>query len=212
MKLLTRCIYAFLFMGISLSLDASVEPTVSIRCQKGQSFSLHLKGMKNEAYNIKLSDESGFVLINESVEDQDDYLKFFNLKKLPAGSYIIRIESERKISLQTISINNRKLSIKTSAKKEIYKPTVKFENPYLDLNMIHFEDDGVAMLIKDKKGYVLHKDKIFLTGSITKRFIVSALPVGNYIVEINTNNYSFEQEFSINADNKVNLSPLITGE
>ena len=78
--------------------------------------------------------------------------------------------------------------------------------------MIHFEDDGVAMLIKDKKGYVLHKDKIFLTGSITKRFIVSALPVGNYIVEINTNNYSFEQEFSINADNKVNLSPLITGE
>lgn len=199
-------------MGVSLSLNASVEPTVSIRCQKGQSFSLHLKGMKNETYTIKFSDESGFVFINESVEDQEDYLKFFNLKKLPAGNYIIRIEGERKISLQTISISNRKVSIKTSAKKEIYKPSVKFENPYLDLNMLHFENDGVAMIIKDKKGYVLHKDKIFLTGSITKRFVVTALPTGDYIVEINTKNYSFEQEFSINAADKLNLNPRITRE
>lgn len=199
-------------MGGSLSLEASVEPTVSIRCQKDQSFSLHLKDMKNERFNIQLSDESGFVFINESVEDQDDYLKFFNLKKLPAGNYMLRVENELKISLQTISINNRKLSIKTSAKKEIYKPSVKFKNPYLDLNMLHFENDGVAMTIKDKQGYVLHKENIFLSGSITKRFVVTALPYGDYVVEINTKHYSFEQEFSISQANKLNAPPQITGE
>lgn len=210
MKLLTRCFAALLFMSFSLILNASVDPTVSIRCQKGQSISLHLKGMKNEAYTIKLSDQFGFVLINEKVEDQDDYLKFFNLKKLPTGDYIMRIENERKISLQTISIRNRKLSIQTSTKKEIYKPSVKFEYPNLDLNMLHFDDNGVGMVIKDKRGYVLHKDKFFLTGSITKRFMVTTLPAGDYIVEISTENYSFEQEFSISVDNKLNLSAPMT--
>lgn len=213
MKLLTRCFYALIFIGSSLILNAGIEPTVSIRCQKEQSLSLHLKGMKNETFNIKLSDEFGYTFINENVKDQDDYLKFFNLEKLNTGNYLIRIENERKIFLQTIRINNKKISIKTSDKKEIYKPTVNFKYPNLDLNMLHFEEKGVDIAIKDKSGYVLHKDEVFSTGSITKRFKITALPFGDYTFEIRTNNYTFEQKFSIDSKNQLNvLRPLISGE
>ena len=95
MKLLTRCMYALLLMAFSMTLDASVEPTISIRSQKGQSFSLHLKGMNNETYNVLLKDKNGYVLLREKVKGQEDYLKFYNLKNLPAGEYKLSIENDR---------------------------------------------------------------------------------------------------------------------
>ncbi len=122
MKLLTRCMYALLFMGFSMTLNASVEPTISIRSQKGQSFSLHLKGMNNETYNVLLRDKNGYVLLKEKVKGQDDYLKFYNLKNLPAGEYQLSIENNQKIVQQNIKIRNQKVAIDPAEKKEIQKP------------------------------------------------------------------------------------------
>lgn len=203
MKLLSKCFFALVFMGCSLCLKAGVEPEVSIRSQRGQSFSLHLKDINKETLDIQLSDQFGFVLINEKVKDQDDYLQFYNLKKLATGNYTMRIESERKIILQPIHVNHEKESIDISAKKEIYKPSVKFEYPNLDLNMLHLEEGTVNIKIIDKIGYNLYEDELFTTGSIGKRLKVTTLPAGDYIFEVWTKNYTYEQTFSIGSDNKI---------
>ena len=135
------------------------------------------------------------------MEDQEDYLKFYNLKKLATGNYLMRVESERKIILQPIHVNQEKKSIEMSAKKEIYKPAVNFAYPNLDLNMLHFEESSVDIRIIDKIGYILHEDELFTTGSIGKRFRVTTFPPGDYIFEVRTKNYTYEQAFSISSDN-----------
>ncbi len=208
MKLVLKCFFVLVFMGCSLFLKAADEPVVSIRSQKGLSFSLHLKDMNKEAFDIQLSDQFGFVLTNEKVKDQEDYLKFYSLKQLATGHYTMRIESERKVILQSIYVNKKKKSIEMSAKKEIYKPTVKFEYPNLDLNMMHFEEGAIGIRIKDKAGHLLHKEELLITGSINQRFRVTALPAGDYIFEIRTRNYIHEQAFSINSDRKLHLTSL----
>jgi len=134
MKLQTRSICVLLFMGISLILNASVEPTVSIRKQKGQSFSIHLKDMKNETFNIQLVDKNGLVLLNKKVKDQNDYLKFFNLKNLPVGNYKLRIENDRKIILQDINVFKERLTIDPATKRELIKPTIKKSQAAIDAN------------------------------------------------------------------------------
>lgn len=208
MKLFQKCVFALVFIGCSFILKASVEPEVSIRNQRGQSFSLHLKSMNKETFDIQLSDQFGFALINEKVKDQDDYLKLYNLQELPTGNYTMRIESERKIILQPIYVHQEKKSIEMSAKKEIYKPAVKFEYPNLDLNMLHFEEDAVDIRVVDKIGNTLYKNKLFTTGSINERFKVTTFPVGDYTFEIRTKNYTYEQEFSISPDNKLQTKPV----
>ena len=104
MQLLRRSIYVLFFMSSSLLLNASVEPSVSIRSQKGQSFSLRLKDMNNETHHIKLIDKKGYVFLNEQIEDQNEYVKLFNLKNLPTGNYRLEIESDYKIILQDIVV------------------------------------------------------------------------------------------------------------
>ncbi len=208
MKLLSKCFFALVFMSCSLFLKAGVEPEVSIRSQRGQSFSLHLKNMNKETFDIQLKDQFGIVLINKKVEDQDDYLQFYNLKKLPTGNYTMRIESERKITFQPIHVNHEKKSIEMSTKKEIYKPTLKFEYPNLDLNMLHFEEGAVGIKIRNKIGSPLYEDEFFTTGSIGKRFIVTTFPAEDYIFEIRTKNYTYEQTFSISQDNKIQKANL----
>ena len=201
MKLLQKCVFALVFLGCSFILKAGVEPSVSIRSQKGESFSLHLIDMNKEPFDIQLSDQFGVILIKEKVKDQDDYLKFYNLKELATGNYTMRIESDRRIIFQPILFNKENRSIEISAKKEIYKPALKFVYPHLDLNMLHFEEGTVDIRILDKVGYTLYKDELISEGSITKRYGVTTLPAGNYLFLISTKDYTYEQAFSISSDN-----------
>ncbi|MEZ4935641.1 MAG: hypothetical protein R2788_26340 [Saprospiraceae bacterium] len=122
MNFLKKCVFALLFMGFALVSNASDEPTVSIRSQKGQSFSLHLKGINNETFNVELTDKQGYVLLSEKVKGQDDYLRFYDLKNLPAGTYQLRIENEHQIILQTIEVSKQQVTIDAGNKKEIAKP------------------------------------------------------------------------------------------
>ena len=204
MQLLRRGIYALFFMSFSLLLNATVEPSVSIRSQKDQSFSLRLKDMNNEPHHIKLIDQEGYVLLNESIEDQDEYVKLFNLKNLPTGNYRLAIESDYKLILQDINVLRQQLTVDFTSKREFYKPTIRYVTPHLDLNMIYFEDDIISLIIRDENNQIAFKETIQKKGSINKRFDISILSTGTYFVEIKTEQYTTEQEFSIKAANKIN--------
>ena len=149
MKLLKRCVYALLFMGVSLTVNASDEPSVSIRSQKGQTFSLHLKSMNNETHHIKISDKKGFVLLDEKVKHEEDYLKLFNLKNLPAGNYWLRIENDKSVVLQEINISEQKLTVDPANKKEILKPAkAKMKTAGQQTKMRTVNDKAIANRIK----------------------------------------------------------------
>ncbi len=203
MQLLRRSIYVLFFMSSSLLLNASVEPSVSIRSQKGQSFSLRLKDMNNETHHIKLIDKKGYVFLNEQIEDQNEYVKLFNLKNLPTGNYRLEIESDYKIILQDINVLKQQLTVDFTSKREFYKPTIRYAAPHLDLNMIYFGDGTINLVIRDENNQIAFKENLNKKGSINKRFDTSILSAGNYFVEIETNQYTIEQEFSIKSDNKI---------
>lgn len=141
MKLLAKIMYSVLLLGFSLALNASGDPTISIRSQQGQSFSLHLKDINNEAYNVVLKDMDGVVLLKEKVKSQDDYVKLFNLKNLPVGDYVLSIENDRKVVLQKIHVQNQKVAIYPGEKKEVKKASNNSEQTKLaDKNNVEVND------------------------------------------------------------------------
>lgn len=203
MKSLTRIIGVLLFMGSSLFLNATVDPTASIRSQKGHSFSLHVQDLNQEAFEIKFSDEKGITLINEKVERQEDYVKFFNLKNLPVGAYSLKIETARKVIVQNIEVLQESVSVDPANKVIIDKPTISYQASMLELNMVNLEKGQAIVKIQDKSGQVLHQESLQAIGKIKKQFDLRALPAGNYLVEVWTKYFTYEQRFSIESARKI---------
>ena len=197
MKLVTKFLGILFLMLAVVTLKAGVEPVLDIKHKTSQTFILKVEGLQNQYCSIKLIDKNGIVLQNEQVEDQEIYKKLYNLKKLPIGDYTVRVESEQKIILQTISVTDKYLNVATGTKKEIYKPRVHCTTSILDINMLHFENSPANFKLLDQNYNLIFEEDLQEFGSINKRYDLKKLPAATYLVEISTNNYTYNQTLTL---------------
>ena len=203
MKTVTNLLLALSFILGSVQLTAGVEPVLSIDNPTSHSFTLKLDGLQYATCKVLLTDLQGYVLLDEKIEDQDFYHKVYNLKYLPEGTYQIRAENTQKIIFQTFEIRSRSQEIAVQSKREVYKPSIKYNFPYVDLNMLHFERGEAHITFYDSFNFQIHKATIKEKGNIGKRFSLAALAGGPYSMEIRTDD--FTHRFSFEVENIADL-------
>ena len=200
MKAIIRFSSVAICIILFLHTATATEHTLKYKYEYTKSFALSLEEMQNQTHTIQIKDQNDFVFLDEKVEGASNFGKMYNLENLPKGKYFLVIENDEKIITQLIWANERFLSIEAKNQLEVLKPTIEVAATYLDINMLYFQKDKIAILLKDAAGNVLYNDQFKTFGSLNKRFNINNLPKGNYQIAIQTNAFNVKKDFEVGKE------------
>jgi len=187
-----------LIVPLISTLQAKTNLEIQYKYEYLKSFAVKLQGLQQATHNIDIKDANGQTLIHETISQQAQFGRMYNLENLPEGKYTVTIENDELVIIQPIVINRRFLSIYESKRKEILKPTILVVDDFIAVNMLHFEKEAISLTVKDQQGQVLYTHQFKSFGSLNKQLNISNLPLGVYSLEIATNTYTVTKNFTRN--------------
>jgi len=176
------------------------KSAVKIINAKRKVFTLNLKDARTKDYTFQISDVYGSVLLEDKISAKKRFAKIYDLSKLPVGKYEVEIEGDIYIRKQFVEISDYKLEVVGDEEVKIFKPTIQLDENNFALNMFSPEGKTVEVSILDSKSKVVFFENVKNDLTIHKKYDLTELPTGKYIVRIATQRSFFYKE--INLKNK----------
>ena len=160
----------------------ATTPSIKIEEIGAKSLGLFIENLDEQSLSISLMDANQNYLYQDVSVNEDSYATKLNLKNLPSGEYTVVIENDYFIKTQPVQVVYQGLIVKPEAADMVYKPTIRRNGDYLDLDMLLLTDQLVEISIIDYEGRVNFEDQILNERLIQKRFNLSHLETGVYNV------------------------------
>lgn len=171
-------------------------PTVEIvKADYEKKISFEATGVEGAA-KVSLFDEFGVSLYVQSWKDQPKLGKIFDLEPLPNGNYTLVFETESNEVLQPFKIEKSKILLNSSARVVRVIPTVKKVDQYVSVSWSNDRPSNVNLTIEDSNGAIVMEEKLNNIWKIARRYDVSRLESGTYLVKVKTDAKTYYQEVS----------------
>lgn len=155
-KLMVSALLVALLTGAAVAADP-VKPKVVIINQTEGIFKVIYEGAQVGKVNLRIADQDGSILFNESISNIDGFIRPVNLKSLEEGEYTIEVSDA-----------SGKFSQKVSNKEE--KPESVFhlskiagDNKYL---LSVAKGDEINVKIFDGENNLLHDESLVVNGNL----------------------------------------------
>ena len=152
---------------------AHQSPILSAKVQTPTKFSLRLVNLKKENTKIAIKDLKNRILYKETLESREDYVKVFNFKKLPKGSYTIKVTWKGGEITQPIIYKFKEMEISRLAQHTINTPTFDIAENKVKVGLIKNIKQKAKTLILDQSGKVVYKDKFDQVGKIKRQIFLN---------------------------------------
>lgn len=140
--------------------------------------------------------EDGVVLLEEKSVGTK-FAKIFNLEYLPAGNYKVIITTDRKEIVQPLTLNGADLAFNVSAREEFYAPFFNVKDDMIDLSLLNNRLVDVNVAIVNTDGAVVYEENFNDVLKVEKRYRLSDLGKGNYMVQVTTPHKSYYQAVAV---------------
>ena len=194
-------LFILVALGLVFSVQAATITPVAddrpiIRVEAGedeQTLVLHLANLLEASTKVTLRDMQGTTLFTESIEDQSAYAKALNLRVLPEGRYVLHVETDVREIMQPLVIKYGAVTILEKEAKEIKKPVINFVDNMLSVTAApnQLDKNDLFVTIMDKTNEELYKTQQRLYHKVEKRFDLSNMAAGNYIVKVTAADRSY---------------------
>lgn len=186
-------IIALLFLGLTANASDLLNLSISA---ENEIVTVSYKNIINTS-KLKLIDNEGNVLFNETVEPAGYYKRSFNINNLPDGEYLVALENTSSISYATIKKGINGIEMISDPKNNVvFKPSYKVEDKMVMLSVTNPETTKANISVYNKDGV--------LVGSTTSRELIvkasfnfAEAPAGNYIITVAINNEIFTHEIEL---------------
>jgi hypothetical protein len=196
----TRLILAMAFVAILFNQTASANTnermfdlggtTVKISSVE-KSVIVNLGSIQKEEISISITDANGYVLVDEIVKNNANFVKKYNVSKLEAGQYEITITKKTLRTVQPFTISETGVQMLDIEKKEKFLPVLTQNGNKLDVNVLLGNYNNITVKILDNEGHKALEDKNYVVLTLHKRYDLSKLPAGNYIAEVKAGDETF---------------------
>jgi hypothetical protein len=149
-----------------------------------------LSNLKNDKVSVSILDDAEHVLYSETASDVNSFTKKFNLWKLETGTYKLKIIHNKFKTIQPFDVTSKSVIVNESLKKMSFEPLFKFKESKLEV-VVPLSDNAVYVTILDKIGTIIFEEKNDNTPTFRKKYDLSNLPKGEYLVEITIDGESF---------------------
>ncbi len=154
---------------------------------------VNLGSVQRETVSIVIKDADENILINELVKETANFVKRYNMSQMPNGAYTLTVTKKTSRTVQPFEITKGGLTITELEKKEKFIPVVSYQNNKLDVNVLLGKYSNISVTIMDNEGRKVTTDKNYVVLDLHKRYNLSDLPNGAYIVEVMAGDETFYQ-------------------
>lgn len=158
-----------------------------------KSIIVNLGSVQKEVISIVIADADKNILVSETVKDNPNFVKRYNMSKLESGKYTLTVTKKTVRTVQPFEITAKNLVISTLDKKEKFLPVVSINKGKLDVNVLLGNYSNIKVTILDNEGHIVTEDKNYVVLDLHKRYNLSQLPNGIYVIEVMAEDETFYQ-------------------
>ena len=179
-------------LGLFVSEFSFAADLASIETQvvNSKSFKLAIKQGEKEV-KLKLLDQFGQVLYDESIQARAEYKKVFNLSTLPTGEYRLELEYPTKIQVMPITVGRGGIELHQQEAEEMFKPSFRQRDSKISINMLNTQHNPLKIRVADDEGQLIYQDVLDNDLIIGKQYDLSQLDPGDYTVKLYTESRVF---------------------
>ncbi len=133
---------------------------------------------------VTLEDASNANLATDKIKSSAYFAKKYNLSQLEAGNYRLVITKNAITTIQPFELTNKNVVLNELDRKEKFLPTVTLKNGKLDVNVLLGNYANINVKVSNNEGTPIFSDKNYVVFTLNKRYDMSKLPSGTYIVEV----------------------------
>lgn len=149
-----------------------------------KAVTLNVNNLQNDVLEVSLEDAQGVVLYSETAKNTNSFTKRLSLINLEAGNYILTIKKNLVKTVQPFELTETSVIISENERKEKFLPNIVQKGKKLDVNVLLGNYSNVHVLIYDNEGRVVFEETNYVVLDLHKRFDLSKLGSGIYLVEI----------------------------
>lgn len=157
-KLMVSALLVALITGTAVAADPVGPKVVVVNQKESGMFKVIYEGVKAGRVNLKISDEKGVVVYNESVAGVNGFIRPVNFKGMAAGEYTIEVSdaSGKQVSKVNYEIEQ------TAGSVHVAK--IAGENKYL-LAVTQGANEEINVKIFDGSSHLVHSENLIVNGS-----------------------------------------------
>jgi hypothetical protein len=134
--------------------------------------------------SVVLEDASGTDLTTDKVKSSAYFAKRYNLSQLEAGNYRLVVTKNAITTIQPFELTAKNVVLNELDRKEKFLPTVTLKNGKLDVNVLLGNYSNINVKVSNNEGTPIFADKNYVVFTLNKRYDMTKLPSGTYIVEV----------------------------
>ena len=154
---------------------------------------VNLGSVQKEVVTISIEDANGVQLMQETVKENPNFVKRYNVAKLENGKYTLTVTKKTIRTVQPFDVTEAGVTIAEIEKKEKFIPYLNFNNDKLDVNVLLGNYSNITVTILDNEGHKVTEDKNYVVMTLHKRYDLSKLAAGAYVVEVLAGDETFYQ-------------------
>ncbi len=131
---------------------------------------------------LRFVDVEGNVIFTESLEDNSEYSKKFNLSSLESGIYFLEVEDAVKQTAFTINVEDTNVEIKSKSEKT--KPFFRKKDGMVYLNLLNLEKEEVTISVFDGHERIVTSELLENKEIVEKAFNFKNAHEGLYIIKV----------------------------
>lgn len=168
----------------SFSYDLGGGTNVKISAvQNTKAVVVSLTNVTNDQVTIALEGDQG-TLTTEVVKGKPSFSKRYNLANLESGSYTFVVTKKATKTVQPFQLTSKTVVLFESERKEKFLPSIAQNGTKLDVNVLLGNYSNIKVNIYDNEGRKVYDDINYVVLLLHKRYDLSKLPSGGYVVEV----------------------------
>lgn len=149
-----------------------------------KAITVNVNNLVNDVLEVSLQDAVGVVLYSETAKNTNSFTKRLSLVNLDAGHYILVIRKNLVKTVQPFELTETSVIISENERKEKFLPNIFQKGNKLDINVLLGKYSNVHVLIYDNEGRLMFEETNYVVLDLHKRFDLSNLSTGTYLVEV----------------------------
>ncbi len=151
--------------------------------QNTKAVVVSLTNVANEEVEISLEGENT-ILLHETVKGKLNFSKKYNLANLESGSYNVIVTKRVTKTVQPFQLTDKSVVLFESERKEKFLPSLNQNGKKVDINVLLGNYSNIQVIIYDNEGRRVYDDINYVVMLLHKRYDLSKLPSGGYVVEV----------------------------